>query len=53
LLKTQVGRHFSSRGIESVFTEVLLYAFAFNINKRHNKNEREFEGVIRHTMKVS
>lgn len=54
VLKQDYGfRRLLRRRTEGVFTEILLYAFAFNINKRHNKNEREFEGVIRHKLKVS
>jgi len=54
VLKQDYGfRRLLRRKSEGVFTEILLYAFGFNINKRHNKNEREFEGIIRHMMKVA
>jgi len=54
ILKQDYGfRRLLRRKSEGVFTEILLYAFAFNINKKHNKNEREFQGVIRHKLKVS
>jgi transposase len=54
VIKQDYGfRRLLRRGRESVFTETLLYAFAFNINKKHNKKKREFEGVIRHSLKIS
>jgi len=54
VLKQDYGfRRLLRRKKEGVTTEILLYAFAFNINKRHNKNERDFQGVIRHELKVS
>lgn len=54
VLKQDYGfRRLLRRKTDGVFTEILLYALAFNINKRHNKNDREFDGVITHPMKVS
>ena len=54
VLKQDYGfRRLLRRKKEGVTTEIFLYAFAFNINKRHNKNERDFQGVIRHELKVS
>jgi transposase len=54
VLKQDYGfRRLLRRKTEGVTTEIFLYAFAFNINKRHNKNEREFEGVIKHELKTS
>ena len=54
VIKQDYGfRRLRRRGNQNVFTETLLYAFAFNINKKHNKKKREFEGVIKHSIKVS
>jgi len=53
VIKQDYGfRRLLRRGAENVFTEILLYCFSFNINKFHNKSKREFEGVIRHQLKV-
>ena len=52
VLKEDYGfRRFARRGAINVFTETLLYAFAFNINKFHNKKKRKLEGVILHLPK--
>ena len=52
VLKEDYGfRRFTRRGKINVFTETLLYAFAFNINKFHNKKKRKHEGVILHLPK--
>jgi len=54
VLKQDYGfRRLLRRKTEGVTTEIFLYAFAFNINKRHHKFKRDFEGVIRHKIKVS
>ena len=54
VLKQDYGfRRLLRRRKEGVFTEILLYAFGFNINKRHNKDKRQFEGVIKHPLKVA
>jgi len=54
VIKQDYGfRRLLRRGTDNVFTETLLYSFAFNINKKHNKKKREFDGVIRHLLKVS
>jgi len=41
-------RRFLRRGTQNVFTETLLYAFAFNINKLHAKKLRQKQGVTFH-----
>ena len=52
VLKEDYGfRRFARRGAINVFTETLLYAFAFNINKFHNKKKRKLKGVILHIPK--
>ena len=52
VLKQDYGfRRFARRGTINVFTEAFLYAFAFNINKFHNKKKRKLEGVILHLPK--
>ena len=49
VLKQDYGfRRFLRRGTNNVFTETLLYAFAYNINKLHNKKFRNKHGVILH-----
>jgi transposase len=54
ILKQDYGfKKFVRRGKTNVFTEVLLYAFAFNVKKKHNKKKRDFDGVIQHPLKVS
>ena len=53
VLKQDYGfRRLLRRGKSGVETEIFLYAFAFNINKKHNKKKRDFDGVILHPMKV-
>jgi len=43
-------RRFLRRGEQNVFTETILYAFAFNINKLHNKKKRNLFGVSLHLL---
>ena len=51
VLKQDYGfRRFLRRGAENVFTETLLYAFAYNINKLHNKKKRKLQGVTFHLL---
>ncbi len=54
VLKQDWGfRRFLRRGSINVFTEVLLYLFAFNVMKLHSKMQRQIEGVIIHQLKAS
>ena len=49
VLKQDYGfKRFLRRGTKNVFTETILYAFAFNINKLHNKKKRKLSGVSLH-----
>jgi len=49
VLKQDCGfRRFLRRGKTNVFTETLLYAMAFNINKLHNKKMQSISGVYFH-----
>jgi transposase len=51
VLKQDFGfRRFLRRGAINVFTETILYAFAFNVEKFHNKKFRKFKGVILHSL---
>jgi len=51
VLKQDYGfRRFLRRGTTNVFTETTLYAFAYNINKLHNKKKRKSSGVILHLL---
>ena len=43
-------RRYKRRGSENVFTETLLYAFAYNVNKLHNKMKRNRLGVSLHLL---
>lgn len=54
VLKQDWGfRRFLRRGSVNVFTEVLLYLFAFNVAKLHSKIQRQKDGVIIHQLKAS
>lgn len=45
VLKEDYGfRRFLRRGKGNVFTEVMLYAMAYNVNKLHNKMRRNQSG---------
>ena len=44
-------KRFSRRGTSNVFTETILLAIAFNINKLHGKTKRKLHGVILHSLK--
>ena len=51
VLKQDYGfRRFLRRGEPSVFTEVLLYAMAYNLNKLHNKMMRNQHGCTIHLL---
>jgi transposase len=51
VLKQDYGfRRFLRRGAENVFTETILYAFAYNVNKFHNKKKRKLLGVSLHLL---
>lgn len=51
VLKQDWGfRRFLRRGKTNVFTETLLYLFAFNVYKLHTKISRQIEGVILHKL---
>jgi len=43
-------RRFLRRGSTNVFTETLIYSFAFNINKLHLKKNRKLHGVTLHLL---
>lgn len=54
VLKEDLGfRRFLRRGMQNVFTEVLLYAFALNVKKLHTKTQAEIKGVILHQLEAS
>lgn len=44
-------KRFLRRGATNVFTEVTIFAIAYNINKLQGKKNRKFSGVIMHTLK--
>lgn len=46
-------RRFLRRGAQHVFTEVLLYCFAFNIRKLNSKIQAQRQGVILHQLTAS
>lgn len=51
VLKQDYGfKRFLRRGRANVFTETLLYAFAYNINKLQNKKKKKVKGVILHEL---
>jgi transposase len=51
VLKQDYGfRRFLRRGMTNVFTETLLYAVAYNINKLHSKMTRKLQGVTIHLL---
>lgn len=51
VLKEDYGfRRFLRRGEGNVFTEVLLYAIAYDINKLHNKMMRNQTGCTIHLL---
>ena len=51
VLKQDYGfRRFLRRGSTNVFTETILYAFAYNVNKLHNKKKRKLLGVTLHLL---
>ena len=51
ILKQDYGfRRFLRRGKENVFTEMLLYAMAYNANKLHNKRMRQVTGCTIHAL---
>jgi transposase len=53
-LKENLGfRRFRMRGMRKVFTEVLLYAMACNMNKLYNKIRQNRTGVMLHVKNVS
>ncbi len=54
ILKQDGGfRRFLRRGGEHVYTEVLLYAFAFNMAKLHAKIQNHLIGVMIHKLTAS
>ena len=54
VLKEDWGfRRFLRRGMQNVFTEVLLYAFALNIKKLNTKIHKQIPGVILHQFETS
>ena len=54
VLKQDWGfRRFLRRGMQNVFTEVLLYAFALNIKKLNTKIQKQIQGVILHQLEAS
>ncbi len=54
VLKQDWGfRRFLRRGMANVFTETLLYLFAFNVYKLHTKRVRQKEGVILYKLTAS
>ena len=51
VLKQDYGfRRFLRRGSTNVFTETVLYAFAYNVNKLHGKKKRQLLGVTLHLL---
>jgi len=51
VLKQDYGfRRFLRRGKTNVFTESIIFAMAFNINKFHNKKKRNLSGVTFHLL---
>ena len=51
VLKQDYGfRRFLRRGKDNVFTESIIYAIAFNINKFHSKKKRNLSGVTFHLL---
>jgi len=51
VLKQDYGfRRFLRCGTTNVFTETILYAFAYNINKLNNKKNRKLHGVTVHLL---
>lgn len=46
-------RRFLRRGAQHVFTEVLLYSFAFNVRKLNSKIQAQKQGVILHQLAAS
>ena len=53
-LKIIDDRGFDARGgMTNVFTETLLYAMAYNINKFCNKKKRNLYGVTLHKLKLN
>lgn len=51
VLKQDYGlRRFLRRGRNNVFTEILLYAMAYNVNKLHNKMRRNLSGCTVHLL---
>jgi transposase len=54
VLKQDYGfRRFLRRGATNVFTETLLYAFAFNINKLHGKKRQKLSGITFHLLEAA
>jgi len=54
VLKQDWGfRRFLRRGMQNVFIEVLLYAFALNIKKLNTKIRKQIQGVILHQLEAS
>jgi len=52
VLKQDYGfRRYLRRGTTNVFTETVLFAFAYNINKLHSKKNRKLQGVTVHLIK--
>ena len=52
VLKQDWGfRRFLRRGQKNVYTEILIYAFAFNIQKLYAKDTNQRHGVILHQLK--
>lgn len=52
VLKQDYGfKRFARRGATNVFTETIIHAIAFNINKLHSKTKRKLHGVILHMPK--
>jgi len=52
VLKQDYGfRRYLRRGTTNVFTETVLFAFAYNINKLHSKMNRKLQGVTVHLIK--
>jgi len=54
VLKQDYGfNRFLRRGANNVFTEATIFTIAYNINKLHRKQNREFDGVILHQLNAS